>query len=487
MMRGMLLRACVGLVLLFPCAVAQPPVRLLDSYATGNTLHLIIKNEGADALLLSPSGLRDVTTSFSPPVWWARAFPAALAPGQEGRVSLALKRPLAKPAGYNVMLGPFELAATLSSAPSTVEINQLIVDTEKRQVSLFLENTGGESLSVDALRIDDIDIPISSVAPIPPCDIGLILGALPTDTAFAPDQPVLLAIRTGAGEMHRHAFAFQSPTFAVRSGEIPNAFICPTHRHGPLDRAADAMFALAPLDSGLLPEAHFCRNRLPEGLDALGQCLPRAAMNLQASNLRRGQPDAWQGLRDVAAHARSRTRPGLYAAVIEPESNFQGEFGQPMGAATAAMTPRDLRHTIYAALAGGADGLVFRMGETPDANYRTLVDAMSAEFSLLSPWLLALEPVTLPVAVSLPGVSVATLYAGPDALLLICLSDAASPVISTRPLHLSLEPPAWFSPGVLLQIGGEWRREALPEGLAPIDIEVPAFDDAAAFLVHAGE
>jgi hypothetical protein len=274
---------------------------------------------------------------------------------------------------------------------------------------------------------------------------------------------VLLGIGAASAERYRHAYIFRPPLFCVRQGEVEDAFICPAHRHGPFDRAAQEMFGLVRNPQGLLPEIHFCRNRLTEALLALGQCTPRAIINAQGSNPERGMDSAWQGLDAVLSLARTHVQPGFISALIEPGSNFDGAPGLMTHDPVAPISALDLQQTAYRALAQGAKGLVFRLGPAPDPAYMAMVKTLMEQLQAIAPWMETLEPVSLGAQCAVPGVSVATLYAGRASLLLVVTASGPSATETTGPI--TLRRPPWFIPDTLVEVGGAWRESPVrPDG-----------------------
>jgi len=463
-------------------------LRLRDQYAVGDTMHLIVENTASVPRAAKLSALQRVSDAFAPPLWWSRAEPEILPPGTRGRVSFSARRPAQIDGDFDLTLGGEVLRATLHLAPTPGPLVVAHVLDLRGSLAIFLQNNGSDSLLVDTLTLDghplEID-PARSMPQIFPCDTGVITANVGQGTLpFAPDQAVLLGIGSAAGLQFRHAYVFRPPLVSVRQGEVPDAFMCPTHRHGPLDRSARELFALQRNALGLEPEVHFCRNRLPEGLNALGQCVPRAIVNAQGSNPARGTADAWRGLAEVLAHARTRTQPSIFTALIEPGSNFDGHYGQLASATVNPMSPRDLKYTIYNALGHGAKGLVFRLGDAPSAEYRAMADTITDTMAVIAPWLETSEPVSLGATSDQPDVSVTTLYAGRNALLVLTTRAPGTIEAAPQPGTLLLQRPYWFAPRVALEVGGAWHEEHLTDTAETLMLRDSGLDDVSMLLVY---
>jgi hypothetical protein len=397
-------------------------LQILDDYANGGVLHLIVLNDSGAELDVSPSGIEQVATGFRTPLWWSRAFPASLAPGGIGRVSYGLRRPTPLLGEYAFAIGGAQLRRNLqlNTDPEPLAIASILYDPSLRTVTVFVRNSGGPTLLIEALSINGVSLsPLAGAVVVHPCDTAPVQAALPDGAEdLAVDVPVVLGLQTKDATYYRHAHALRPSGFSVRVGEASSGLTCPTHHHGPWGKAAQAIFAL-PQGS----EVHFCRNRLTEGLDALGQCSIRTVVNFQASNPKRGQPDAWLGFQQTAQHAKARTEPGMVFSLLEAGSNFDGVFAQPTEAPVAVMSPRDLRHTVYASLAAGAKGVLFRHADNVPVEYLQSVETLRTELEFLRPWLHTIEPVSLNARCSIKPAH----WDSPPA----CQSRFASPSSST--------------------------------------------------------
>ena len=469
------------------CALAWCPVsnamQILDTYANGGVVHLIVLNDSGVAVDASTSGIEQVATGFRIPLWWSRAFPATLAPGGMGRLSYGLRRPTPLIGEYAFEIGGAQLRRNLqlNTDPEPLAITSMLYDPSLRTVTVFVRNSGGPTLMVDALSINGIPLaPLAGVVVVHPCDTAPVQAALPDGLEeWADDVPVVLGLQTTGATYYRHAHALRPSGFSVRVGEVLGGLTCPTHHHGPWGKAAQAIFDL-PHGS----EAHFCRNRLTEGLDALGQCSIRTVVNFQASNPKRGQPDAWLGFQQTAQHAKVRTEPGMVFSLVEAGSNFDGVFAQPTEAPVAVMSPRDLRHTVYASLAAGAKGILFRHTDNVPVEYLQSVETLRAELESLRPWLQTIEPVSLNARCSVEDVQVDTLYAGPETLLLIAQRMSAPLEALPADGVIDFTPPFWFTPGAATEAGGQWRQVAIPSGADPVTLPFPATDETTVWVIH---
>lgn len=237
------------------------------------------------------------------------------------------------------------------------------------------------------------------------------------------------------------------------------------------------------LSQAARPEVHFCRNRAHEGLAALAQIAPRAIVNLQGSNLARGQADAWSGLREFTAYAVGEARPGIVTALIEPRSNFDGNVAQPAAQPGELLTPRDLQYTVFTALAGGCKGLLFRQDPAASADYSEAAALLGGLIEDAAPWLDTVAPVSLNAQASDPEIHVATLYTGPRAALVIALRDA--PGESATPLTVTLDRPPWFTPTHRRALSAPSVPVPIDAAQAGITLHFDSFRDVAAELLYA--
>lgn len=479
-------RAAVFLLMLLTGAVpARAALVLLDTYLAGGTLHLVLRNDGATPAEIAPGALRRQADGFEVPRWWAHAAPATIAPGALGLARVGLRRPEPPRGPHTIDFGGEAQPFDLDAAPRTMalEVTHLLTNPDAREAALFVENLSGEDLRGVAVELGGAPAALDAArshAAIHPCDTGvLVLTGCPP---LAPEYPLVVALTLeGAGgearHVYRHAVPFVAPLFRVRTGEAPSAFTCPTHRHGPWSDAARAILA-----QPVPPEVHFCRNRAHEGIAALAQLAPRAIVNLQGSNRARGLSSAWAGLREFTAYAVARTAPGVVSALIEPHSNFDGSFAQPAAQAVDPLTPRDLQYTVFAALAGGCKGLVFRDDASASAEYRDLAAQLAARIHAAAPWMETVAPVSLGAHASDPGVVVTTLYTGTRGALVIALRNA--PGDTATPLTVTLDLPPWFTPTHRVSLAGPGEPVRIEPGAGRVTLEFDAFRDLAAELLH---
>lgn len=456
-------RLLLALLLLSPWTyAADASLKLLDSYTVGDVVHLIVEATGTKAVALNGLQLTRASDGFVLPLWWSHGEPPVLAPGGRGRISFAARRPAQLDGVFVAQLGETTFEATLlhATAPDALLVTNAL-DLGKN-VALFVQNNSDTTLPIESVSINEEALTLDSahsVSAILPGETGVLMAARAPDAApFAPDAAVLVGLATASETRYRHAYLFQLPLFRVREGEVTDAFICPTHRHGTFDACAQELLQLSRNGLGLLPEVHFCRNRLTEGLNALAQCVPRALVNAQGSNPERGANAAWRGLETVLTLARTRTQPGIFSAVIEPGSNFDGEPGLMTDAPVAPIAAEDLQQTVYLALAAGAKGLVFRTGTAPDPGYLAMVEALQKTLAAIAPWLATLEPVSLGAQSDRDGRQVSTLYAGPNSMLILSKPVAENVARAAAQEAITLRRPTWFSPKTLLEVGGTWKE-----------------------------
>lgn len=470
-----------GLIALLFSTSAYAALAALDAYTAGGSLCLVVRNDGAAPATLSPGPLRRDDTGFVTPVWWMHAEPAVLPPGGLGLVQYGLRRVAPLHGAHTAVLGgePLGLYLDTDAAEHAIAITHLSIAPVRREAALFVQNLSGDALAIEAVELAGEPVTLDHPRGHPEilaCETGLIVAT--NYPPFAGEHPVIAMLATADRRIYRHARPFVSPSFRVRMGEVPDALLCPTHRHGPWYEVARALQA-APLPQ----EVHFCRNRTHEGLAALAQVSPRSIVNLQGSNRARGKADAWAGLREFTAHAVAQVSPGILSALVEPNSNFDGDFAQPTAAKTELLTPRDLQYTVFAALAGGCNGLVLRLGDQARTEYADMANAVAASLEAARPWLEDLVPVSLGITTSDPGIIATTVYAGPSAALAILLRDAPH----EAPSHLSvrLRLPCWFTPTQQRPLGVNGSAQPLNVDNGAITFSFDEFRDATAVLLYA--
>ena len=470
-----------GLVLLLFARSAHAALSALDAYMAGGALCVVVRNDGAAPATLTPGPLQRNDTGFVVPVWWTHTEPAALPPGELGLVRYGLRRVAPLHGAHTAALGGESVGLYLDTSASqgAIAITHLAAAPTRREAALFVQNLSGDSIAINAVEIAGEPVGLDhpkSHADIHACETGLaIVTHCPP---FPGERPVVVSLAMEGTRIYRHAIPFTSPGFRVRIGEVPDALICPTHRHGPWNDVARTLMT-APLP----PEVHFCRNRTHEGLAALAQLSPRSIVNLQGSNRARGKADAWAGLREFTAHATTQVAPGLLSALVEPNSNFDGDFAQPAAAKTDLLTPRDLQYTVFAALAGGCNGLVFRMGDQVGTEYADLANTIAASLDAARPWLEDLVPLALGITTSDPAVIATSLYAGPNAALAIMLRD--TPQEDPIPLTVKLHVPRWFTPTHQRPLSTSEPATPLALENGILTLKFDAFRDVAAILLYA--
>jgi hypothetical protein len=476
MMRNLVLLFVV--LLLAPSAVAG--ITPLDSYMAGGALCVVVRNDDATPTKLAPGPLRRGDTGFVVPVWWASAEPPVLPPGELALVRYGLRRVAPLEEVHTAELGgvPVALSLDTDAAEGAIHIGALITTPAQREATLFIRNLRGNEVSIDTLAIAGQVLEIERAKSDPTinaCDTGIAIAR--NCPPLAGDRPVIVTLGLGEARVYRHAIPFSAPAFRVREGEVENAVNCPTHRHGPWNEMARSL-----IEKRMPQEVHFCRNRTHEGLAALAQLSPRCIVNLQGSNLARGHADAWAGLRTFTEHAVAQAAPGLVSALIEQNSNFDGDFAQPARAKTDPLTPRDLQYTVFAALAGGCNGIVFRTGDA-DEEYVSMVSALKEALDAARPWLETVAGVSLGVQTSDISVLASTHYAGPNAALLILLREA--PQDEATPLSVRLLAPRWFTPTHQRLLSSSDADKPLIVQDGEIVLSFEAFRDVAAVLLYA--
>jgi hypothetical protein len=313
----------------------------------------------------------------------------------------------------------------------------------------------------------------------------MVFGAFPLSrTDSAPVQSVVAQIDTPQGSCHRHALLFRGPVFSLGpEASEPGVFQCPTHRHGVWDTVGEALFSHAAANPTTVPTVHFCRNRFQEGLAAFGQCLPRALVNLQSADLDRGTPEAWQALNTLVPAVAESVQPGVFAAILEPHSIAEGSYMEPPEASAPTLPARELRHLACLAIANGAKGILFRMGENPHPDFKATTEALTRELDRITPLLGISGFVTLPVSCSDPAVSTATLACGRNTCLVILTTSNLAKPNAPAPLTVSVDFPTGFEAAKWMEVGGSWKITALSPPSSAVTMALDKFEDDALLLV----
>lgn len=475
----MMQRLVMGLALFFAAVAAQGDVVVVDQYRIANVLHFILRNEGAAPAEIGPRGIVRAD-GFTSPLWWSAAYPETLAPGVLGRVSLGLRRNDTLQGEYSLRLAGGELAVSLSPDDARgLRVLRHVSFPDTATAAVIVENDGADACAVDAVSVGDqpelLDA-LRSDAEMLPCESGVLMlcGTMPRGDSAS----LLVGLLSNGQWRYRHAYAFNAPSFRVLVAEAEEGYICPTHRHGPWSRVAAELLHLEPQ----LP-VHFCRNQAPEGMAVLSQITPRAVVNPQGSNLRRGTPEAWEGLRAFAAFAVRAAAPGQLEALIESNSNFDGAYPQPTEADTDTMTPRDLQYTVFAALASGCSGLRLRFGEHTPPGYREFAENLRKSLDAESGRLQVAVPVTQRASCSAPDVAVFPLFTSPNDLLLILLRRA--PVDAAINCEVSLDRPSWFVPRAVHVLAGPAPEELDLKASGRIRVHFETVRDLAAAFISA--
>jgi hypothetical protein len=462
----------------------------VDSHAQqAGTMHIIVRNDSGQTLTLHPREIFPRESTASLPVWWMQATPETLIPGAFGEIAFSVKRPTELQGGYRCSFaeGNWEFYMKTGERPA-IDVVHMVLDPASGDIFTFLQNTGSDALEISGVRIDGLTVDLAPECRgrmVAPGAIAMVYGSLPfPQTASTPVQHIVAQIDTPAGSCHRHALLFRGPVFSLGTEESEaNVFQCPTHRHGPWDTVGDALFSHATAGNSIIPTVHFCRNRFPEGLAAFGQCLPRALVNIQSADLERGTPQAWQALNTLAPTIGPAVQPGIFAAILEPHSVAEGSYIQPPDKSAPTLPARELRHLACLAIANGAKGILFRMGESPHPDFKEMTEALSRELGRITPLLGISGVVTLPVSCSDPAVSTATLACGRNTHLVILTRSNLAQSKPPTPLTASVTLPSGVEATHWMEVGGSWKAAALTPPTSTVTMALDKFEDDALLLV----
>lgn len=465
----------VGLLLvLTPLPVQAAGFRALSFQEFPSGVYTaVVLNETPAPLPFSPSKLESAVDASPVHTWWTWTSSDSLEPGNSGLFRFALKRAKSRQDSVNAYFGTDEPMALRRQDLDLLPIH-MVREPSSGTLYLYLRNRGDEEASVS--RVTMGDVPLTRTAPgslaIAPGKVGLwIAKPAPWDSQPA-GKDVTLEIEVDGSSAYAAARIFDASDYRILwEHEMPDCLVCPTHQLGPWDGVGRRIFSSQLAMPSQPSSVHFCRNRLPDGLAAFGQCTPRAIANLQASNLTRGQPNPWPGWFDIATIVKSAMEPGIFTALVEDASLYSGTYGQPASPEDPPLSITELRPLLYLTLAAGSKGLLLRPSSLesptardphdgsaavhgpPDAGNRDRFDAPLTELRELLPWLSVSEPAPHAATTSDPDTRLLALLCGDKGMLVVAYRTAGD---YPHPLEVTLEVPPgspalvrWSEPGSL--------------------------------------
>ncbi len=462
----------------------------VDSHTQpAGTMHIIVRNDSGQALALHPREIFPGESTAYLPVWWIHASPEVLASGAYGQIAFSMKHPTELQGRLRCSFSEGKWECDLKTGESAaLNVVHMVSDPPRGDVYVFLQNLGTDLLEISNLTING---EVLSLAPeckgraVPSGCTAMVCGSLPSSkTVSAPVVSAVVQIDTPTGSCHRDALLFKGPVFCLGTEESEaNVFQCPTHSHGNWDTVGDALFSHAAGTTSSIPTVHFCRNRFPEGLAAFGRCLPRALVNLQSADLDRGTPEVWQALNTLAPKIAAALQPGIFAAILEPNSIAEASYMQPPEKSAPTLPARELRHLACLAIAHGAKGILFRTGESPHPDFMAMTEALSRDLDRITPLLGISGPVTLPVSCSDPEVATATLACGRDCYLAVLTRTNLAHPKEPESLSVSATFPPGFEAAKWMEVGGSWKTATLAPPASSVTMTLDKFEDDALLLV----
>ncbi len=464
--------------------------RVLSAYESPEGVyHAVLQNPGAESLTLQPKALRHPADGAPVHVWWMRMQPEVMQPKGMAHFSFAVKRTPPALASVDLLLDrepPEPLRLSIRKPPLLPAY--LVQDAATKTLYLYLRNDGDAEVTVSAVAINGVALTLDAslgIATVAAGGRALLFGTASGVEAAPPSTlPAFVDLTTSVGEAKLFTPLFPSTQFSTGPEEAEaTQLTCPTHKHGHWDLVGDAIFRYAEGATDRIPTIHFCRNRLPEGLHAFAQCTPRGVVNLQASNLERGEDKPWTGFYDVARITKTAYEPGVYAALIENASMYHGAYGQATSPKDPPLSVRELRAIAYGALAHGAKGLQFRPPAPGATEHRAHIEALEKELAPLHPYLALAEPVDLVQRCSAEDMLCHTLLCGDKGALLIVLRHGAPEAEATEPVVVVLSLPPWADFSDYIEVGGARQQgQATRRGReAAFSVRVP--ESVAAFLL----
>jgi len=272
-------------------------------------------------------------------------------------------------------------------------------------------------------------------------------------------------------------------------------FQCPTHSYGADYRHSSLEIvwrshALIGQDPFNAASVHLCRSKPIEGARAFGELADIVRVNTGVL------PQAFQSLtkeRQRGRHfsqflveaMREAAGPGTAIHAVVPAGLYEKR---------KMIAPEHLRLSLFAAMAGGARGLLYRSPAWSGRSgpLREVAAQANHELQTLKPLLRSAHPVSLAQA-SDESVEAATLLAGDRAIVIIVLNHAVDPVdgdLQTfRPsvrsdVSVKIHKPTWFEPGEAFEVCGTDKKPlGFSRGEGTINFSLRELETVRAFVI----
>ena len=311
-----------------------------------------------------------------------------------------------------------------------------------------------------------------------PDDLGL--DPVPFAGPYAKDRNSIVDKTNGAAEPKQNDYLI---------------FQCPTHSYGADYRRSaleiiwrsHALFGQDPFNAA---SVHLCRLKPIEGARAFGELADIARVNagLLPQALRSARKEQRKGRhfsQFLVAGMREAAGPGTAIHAVVPAGLY--EKGK-------MIAPEHLRLSLFAAMAAGARGVLYRSPAWSGrgGRLREVVTQANHELQTLKPLLRFAHPVPL-AQTSDESVEAATLLAGNRAIVVIVLNHAVDPVdrdlCAFRPSDRSnvlveIHKPPWFEPGEAFEACGTERKPLeLSRGQGTFRFSIRELETARAFVI----
>jgi hypothetical protein len=385
-------------------------------------VRLCLQNTGVNSLTRAQLQIRvraekttDAATQSTECPWvYAKLSPPVLRREQYGEVVVKLQEP---PPGdsrltCDVSVADGTTAATVSVDKPTLWISYVGFSADLREVCVYLENAGAEPAAARWLSAGTFDLAGRTRAvhvPVPPGDKGCLIADLPAPLTTGEFLRVVLAADSGGKPSKlytvvRAVHAF--PLLMEFGGADPHlgldeqrpflqTMACPAHAHGSPEAAAAKFlddYAQRFLDDpGQAVQIAICRSGLPQAWFRFAALPDVALMNpcLRPPPARDpAAPESLCPFFHTGELAKQATEPGRYVAIIPIGPGRDDESFLLQG-----LSPQEARFLVYAAVASGAKGVVYRDQPVEEPLTRDAFRQLNQELQHLKPLLLLAEPV----------------------------------------------------------------------------------------------
>ncbi|MBI1319156.1 MAG: hypothetical protein GC168_09430 [Candidatus Hydrogenedens sp.] len=341
----------------------ESPWRVLSFYEHPEGTHnAILQNASSAPLMCLVDRLEAAADQDPVHVWWTLATPERVAPGETTWLRFALKRAKSRP---GEVIASLQAGTRIPLQPGGSPLVPVYCVYQGDSLYTYWRNDHAEPVTLNAVHLQGVESGDTPPLEIPPGATGLRV-LRPFRDAPPSGTEKIFQLDTSNGSGWAGAPLCSASDFAVQwEHEAPAAFVCPTHQHGPWDVVGNKIASWRSGMAAAPATVHFCRNRLPAGLEAFAACAPRAVVNLQASNLTRGEAEPWPGWFDIAGLVSHAVEPGGFVGLIEDASLYGGAYSQLASPEDPPLRDEEIRALVYLTIASGAKGLLFRPAARP--------------------------------------------------------------------------------------------------------------------------